>query len=91
MLGINKTRTTPYHPWQVERYNRTLLSLIRCRCGENPKDWDKDSPSLAGAMRAMINRFTEFSANMLMLGREAATPVTLPLSEVGIRVLKELM
>ena len=40
-------------------------------------------PSLTGAMRAMINRFTGFSANMLMLGREAATPVTLPLSEVG--------
>ena len=44
------------------------------------REWDRDLPSLAGAMRVMVNRFTGFSANMLMLGGgEAATPVTLPL------------
>ena len=37
-LGVEKTRTTPYHPasnGQVERYNRTLLGMLRCRCREN--------------------------------------------------------
>ena len=40
-LGVEKTRTTPYHPasnGQVECYNRTLLGMLRCRCSENPEN-----------------------------------------------------
>jgi transposase InsO family protein len=38
MLGIKKTRTTPYHPksdGMVERFNRTLLSMINTYVQEN--------------------------------------------------------
>ena len=37
ILGITKTRTTPYRPCsngQVERYNRTILQTIRCHLRE---------------------------------------------------------
>ena len=37
LLQVSKTRTTPYRPCsnsQVERYNRTLLQIIRCYLDE---------------------------------------------------------
>ena len=46
LLQITKTRTTPYRPCsngQVERYNRTLLQLIRCFLKSNQKSWDDDA------------------------------------------------
>ncbi|XP_064650001.1 uncharacterized protein LOC135501689 [Lineus longissimus] len=80
---IAKTRTTPYHPssnGQVERYNRTLLQLIRCFLGEDQRDWDNDLPLLAGVIRSMPNRSTGFTPIMLMLGREVHMPSELVLS-----------
>ena len=41
---INKTRTTPYHPQSdglVERFNRTLISMLATMVHENPGDWDR--------------------------------------------------
>ena len=43
-LKITKTRTTPYHPssnGQVERYNRTLLQMIRCYVDKEHSEWEK--------------------------------------------------
>jgi transposase InsO family protein len=77
LLQIAKTRTTPYHPssnGQVERYNRTVLQLIRAFLKENQRDWDHYLPLLAGVIRAMPNRSTGFSPNMMMLGREVHHP-----------------
>ena len=55
---------------------------MSCRCQENSKNWDREVPKLAAILRSMVNRHTGFSANMLMLGREALTPVTLPLTNL---------
>ena len=77
LYRIAKTRTTPYHPsgnGQAERYNQ-LLQMIRCFRYAREKTWDEDLQLLAGAIRAMKNRSTGFSANMLMLGSEASHPV----------------
>lgn len=41
LLGVAKTRTTPYHPQSdglVERFNRTLLSLLSMAAAENERD-----------------------------------------------------
>jgi len=80
LLGIAKTRTTPYRPCsngQVERYNRTLLQLIRCYLEDNQASWDEHLQLLAGAIRSMENRQTGFSANFMMFGREIVQPVDL--------------
>ena len=76
-LGITKTRTTPYHPssnGQIERYNRTLLQMIRCFL-EKEQEWDKNLPLLTSAIRGITNRQTGCSANKLMLGREIMLPI----------------
>ena len=72
LLEVTKTRTTLYRPCsngQVERYNRTLLQLIRCFLKGNQKHWDDHLQQLAGAIRSTVNRSTGFTPNM-MLGRE---------------------
>lgn len=54
LLQVTKTRTTPYHPasnGQVERFNRTLLQMIRCYVDQNQKNWDEQLSFLASAYR----------------------------------------
>ena len=80
LLDVTKTRTTPYRPCsngQVERYNRTLLQIMRCYLNENVANWDKDLEILTGAIRSLPNRQSGFTPNMLMLGREVPQPVDL--------------
>ena len=77
LLEITKTRTTPYRPrsnGQVERYNRLLLQMIRCHIQGSSHNWDVSLQQLAAAIRAMPNRSTGFSPNLMMLGREVFGP-----------------
>ena len=51
-MGIHKTRTTPYHPQSdgmVERFNRTLESLLTITIRENQEDWDLKAPWVTSA------------------------------------------
>ena len=84
MLEISKTRTTPTHPCsngQVERYNSTLLGLIRCYVADGKHNWDESVPLMAGVIRSMQNRHTRQSANMMMLKREVRRPLSVVLDD----------
>lgn len=76
-LEIHKTRTSPYRPsanGQVERYNRTLLNVVRCYIKDSQDQWDLHLQQIAGVLRSSVNRSTGYTANKLMLGREVNTP-----------------
>ena len=78
LLQIEKTRTTTYHPQSdgmVERFNRTLASMISMFVNENHSDWDELLPFLTMAYRATEHETTGISPNLLMLGRETTTPL----------------
>lgn len=77
MLEVRKTRTTARNPrgnGQSERFNRTLLRMIKSYlCGEQ-SDWDLHLGCLAGAYRATPNESTKLTPNLLMMGREVRLP-----------------
>lgn len=85
LLEITKTRTTPYRPQangQVERFNRTIMQIIRCFIKQKYNDWDKYLPLAASAIRATVNRNTGYTPNYLMLGREVLRPLDLMLPSI---------
>ena len=80
LFGICKTRSSPYHPSSnglVERFNRTLASLIRSYLEMRVTDWDEHIPYLTSAYRATVHPSTGFTPNFLMFGRETSGPVDL--------------
>ena len=77
LLGIVKTRTTPYHPQSdglVERFNRTLLNLLSLAASENEHEWDLHLPMVMLAYRTSVQESTGCTPFYLMFGREARLP-----------------
>ena len=80
LMGIHKTRTTPFHPQSdgfVERFNRTLESMLALYVDEDQRDWDKFVPLMTMAYRATPHESTGLSPNMLTLGHEIMLPIDL--------------
>ena len=78
LLDIEKTRTSPLHPQsdgQVERYNRTLIEMLRGKLKETQEDWDLQLQPCMIAYRSSIHESTGETPNMLMLGREIEVPL----------------
>ena len=77
LLEIKKTRTSVRNPrcnGQVERFNRSILRMIKAYlCGQQ-ENWDLNLGCLAAAYRACPNKTTRLSPNLLMLGRELRIP-----------------
>ena len=81
LLGVEKTRTTGLHPQSdglVERYNRTLLTMLTMYVQDDQQTWDEILPYVMMAYRASRHESTGKTPNLLMLGRE----VNLPLNAV---------
>ena len=77
LLGIVKTRTTPYHPQSdglVERFNLTLLNLLSLAASENEQEWDLHLPMVMLAYRTSVQESTGCTPFYLMFGREARLP-----------------
>jgi hypothetical protein len=80
MLEIRKTRSSPRHPicnGQVERYNKTLVSMIKAYIRDEQTEWDQNLGCLSGAYRSTVHETTGFTPNFLMFGREVKLPAEL--------------
>ena len=82
VLGINTTRTTPYNQkcdGMIERFNRTLLSMVAVMIEphKRQRDWDEKVALATFAYRATPHESTGETPNMLMLGREVFLPLDL--------------
>jgi len=80
IAGINKTRTTPFHPQsdgQTARANRTILQMLRASIDAQPESWPDRLPALLAAYRMTPHSVTGISPNMAMMGREVLLPASL--------------
>ena len=72
LLHIHSIRTSPYHPQTdglVERFNKTLKSMLRKAVDTEGKNWDKLIPYLLFAYREVPQASTGFSPFELVYGR----------------------
>ncbi|KAL3977676.1 G protein-coupled receptor [Sarotherodon galilaeus] len=78
LLGITGIKTSPYHPQTdglVERFNKTLKSMLRRFVRESGKDWDQWLPFLLFAYREVPQASTGFSPFQLLYGHNVRGPL----------------
>jgi len=79
-MEIDKLRTTVFKPSTngvVERFHRTLNSMLGKVVCESQRDWEDKLPFVLAAYRASPHSSTGFSPNRLFLGRETRMPIDL--------------
>ena len=79
LLGIEKTRTTPFRPQsdgQSERNIKTLTRMIALHLeGQDQDHWDEMLPFLSMAYRSTPHETLGVTPNFMMFGREISMPV----------------
>ena len=80
VADITKLRTTSYHPQcngNSERFNSTLINMIRTLEQEDKVQWTKHLNTLCSAYNSTIHSSTGFSPYWLMMGRKPRLAVDL--------------
>lgn len=78
MLGIEKSRTTTYHPQgngTTERFNSTLISMLKTLDPSQKVNWKEYVGSLVHAYNCTRNDSTGYSPFYLMFGRTPRLPI----------------
>ena len=79
LCGVRMTTSTAHHhkgiPAIVERFNSTLLGMVRASSGGHPGDWVDMLPFLLYTYHASRNRVTQASPAELIYGRLPKPPL----------------
>jgi transposase InsO family protein len=78
LLDIDKLHTTAYKASTnaaIERFHKTLNSMLGKLVRYNQRDWDLHLPFVMAAYRASRHESTGYSPNLLTLGREVRAPI----------------
>ena len=72
LLRVTNLFTTTYHPQtngQAERFNRSLMAMLRCYVEDHPDDWCSFTAALCYAYNQSVHRSTRVTPFELVLSR----------------------
>ena len=80
VFGVEQTRITPYRPQangKCERFNQTLVSMLRRAVHKKPYDWEPLLAPVLQAYRSTVSEATGFTPYRFVFGREMRLPIYL--------------
>lgn len=78
LLGVKTMHSTSYHPQTqglVERWNKTVATMLRMYTSEHQRDWDRFLPFAVFAYNTSAHSATKESPFFLMHGRDPILPI----------------
>ena len=86
LLGINKTRSTAYHPdgnGQIENLHRTMKSMLTARAEVQPGHWDEQLDFCMMTHRSSLHSSTGHIPFELVFGREMRLPLDVMMGDAN--------